>query len=235
MSLQSFGCPFARHWKTGRPAFLSICPLTTEQGIRWYFQFSRPMYERYFIRWRLGKNLLLCDVDIVNGALVRIHARKTLEKKSNTVRFFWCNRYVYFSSKFNALLETFNSPHVKNSISKLTTWRDISQLANCILKFFSWKRCIISVRQFLTSSTLSIFRKTLTKNFSKTCVFFYSDEIFAEIKEVKGTSSTSWIGNYIPLSNSFSSCFVEEPIVAGYLTDVVQYHVSLTFWKTWLV
>ena len=73
----------------------------------------------------LTLNILLYDIDIVDGNIVGEVARRSVQKYENTVRLLRYNNHICYVSNINAVFQAFRCPICDTFSKELSIWSDI--------------------------------------------------------------------------------------------------------------
>ena len=116
----------------------------------------------------LTLNIVLYDIDIVDGNIVGELARRSVQKHENTVRLLRYSNNICYVDNFNAVFQSFrcsNSDTVFNKTfnfeQKLATCSERVKMSIRLTRTKPKKLC-------LTNRTLSEMNKLMSKQFSKT-------------------------------------------------------------------
>ena len=74
---------------------------------------------------RLTLNILLYDIDIVDGNIVEELARRSVQKYENNVRLLRYNNHICYVSNINAVFQAFGCPNCDIFLTKFSIWSDI--------------------------------------------------------------------------------------------------------------
>ena len=115
----------------------------------------------------LTLNILLYDIDIVDGNIVGEFARRSVLKYENTVRLLRYNNHVCYVNNINALFQSFRCPICDTFFNK--TFNLERHLTTCSerVKISIRGTYIKSEKLSLASWTLSVSSTRMNKNFSK--------------------------------------------------------------------
>ena len=70
-------------------------------------------------------NILLYDIDIVDGNIVGELARRSVQKYEKTVRLLRYNNHICYVSNINTVFQSFRCPNCDTFLTKLSIWSDI--------------------------------------------------------------------------------------------------------------
>ena len=73
----------------------------------------------------LTLNILLCDIDIVDGNIIGKLARRSVQKYDNTVGLLRYNNHICYVSNITAVFHSFRCPNFDTFSEKHSTWSDI--------------------------------------------------------------------------------------------------------------
>ena len=170
----------------------------------------------------LTLNLLLYDVDIVNGNIVREIARQSVQKYKNTVRLLRYMNHIRYVNKIIAVFQSFRSPNCDTFFNR--TFNLEQHLTTCTERV----KNVYPKNVYQTEDTLFDkldpfgilynIERTLFKNFVLIRLSIDSRAIFdfesirAQEGSFKDTDTEKWKGKQIPISIFNSSNLVKEPI-----------------------
>ena len=78
-----------------------------------------------FVEDLLTLNIVLYDIDIVDGNLIGELARRSLQKYKNTVRLLRCNNHICYVNNINAVFQSLRCPNSDSFSTKHSIWSDI--------------------------------------------------------------------------------------------------------------
>ena len=159
----------------------------------------------------LTVNIVLYDIDIVDGNIIGELARRSLQKYNNTVRLLRYNNHVCYVSNINAVFEAFRCHNCDTFFN--ITFNLERHLTICSERVKNvYLRNVYQIREtifdmldsfgIMYTSQQKIFKNLAIFDFESTCV---QEESF------KDTRTTTWIGKHAPISVSISSNLVVEP------------------------
>ena len=165
-----------------------------------------------FVKHLLTLNIVLYDIDIVDGNVFGELARRSLQKYTNTVRLLRYNNHICYVSNINAFFQSFRCPNCDTFFNRtfnlerhLTTCSE--QVKNIYPRnvYQIWETLLDKLDSFgiKYTSQQKLFKKSAIFNFESICV---QEESFKE------TKTSTWIGMHVVIAVSMSSNVVEEPI-----------------------
>ena len=160
----------------------------------------------------LTLNILLYDIDFVDGNIIRELARRSVQKYDNAVRLFRYNNHRSYGSKVIAVFQSFCCPNCDTSLSR--TFNLERHLTTCNERLKNiYPRNVYQIRETLFDKLYSfnIKCKSQRKLFTNLALFDFESTCVQE-ESFKVTQTTMWIGKLVPISISISSNLVEEPI-----------------------
>ena len=160
----------------------------------------------------LTLNILLYDIDIVDGNIIGEHARRSMQKDNNTVRLLRYNNHIYYVSNINAVFQVFGCPNCDTFFSRafnlewhLTTFSE--RVKNV------YPRNVYQIRETLFDKLDSFgIKYTSEQKLFKNLAIFDFESICVQEEAFRDANTTTWIGKHVPISVSISSNLVEEPI-----------------------
>ena len=174
----------------------------------------------------LALNILLYDIDIVDGNIIGELARRSVQKYDNTVRLLRYNNHICYVSNINAVFQPFRCPYCDTFFNR--TFILERHLTTCSERVQNiHPRNVYQIRETLFDkldsfginymSEQKLFQNLALIDFESICV---QEETFRD------TSTTTWIGKHVPISVSISSNLVEEPI---FLCNSDPHHLVASF------
>ena len=159
----------------------------------------------------LTLNILLYDIDIVDGYNIRELARRSMQKYNNAVRLLRYNNHICYFSNINAVFQAIRCPNCDTLFSRAYNLERHLTISNERVKNV-YLLNVYQIRETLFDKLDSfgmnykreqkLFKILATFNFESICV---PEETFRD------TNTTTWIWKHFPTSVSISSNLVEEP------------------------
>ena len=169
-------------------------------------------------------NIVLYDIDIVDGNIIGELARRSLQKYNKTVRLLRYNNHICYVSNINAVFQAFHCPNCYTFFNR--TFNLERHLTTCRERVKNvYRRNVYQIRKtpFDKLDSFGIRYASQQKLFKNLAIFDF-ESICVQEESFKDTKTTTWIGKHLPISVSISSILVEEPIFL-YNSDP-HHHVS---------
>ena len=160
----------------------------------------------------LTLNILLYDIDIVDGDILGELARRSVQKYENTVRLLRYNNHICYVNNINAVFQSFRCPNCDTFFNR--TFNLEQHLTTCSERVKNvYPRNVYQLRETLFDKldSFGINWTSEQKNFKKLAIFDFESFCVQE-ETFRDTITTTWIGKHVPISVSISSNLVEEPI-----------------------
>ena len=160
----------------------------------------------------LTLNILLYDIDIVDGKTIGEPARRSMQKYNNIVRLLRYNNYICYVSNINLVFQAFRCPKFDNFFSRaFNLERHLTTSSERVKNVYP--RNVYQIREtpFEKLDSFGI-NYTSEQKLFKNLAFSDFDSICVPEETFKGTNTTTWIGKYVPTSVSISLNLAEEPI-----------------------
>ena len=160
----------------------------------------------------LTLNILLYDIDIVDGNTIGELARRSVQKCDNTVRLLRYNNRICYVSNVDAVFEDFRCPNCDKFFNR--TFNLERHLTTCSERVKNvYPRNVYQIRETLFDKLDSFginywSEQKLFKNFA----MFDFESICVQEETFRDTNTTTWIGKHVPICVSISTNPVEEPI-----------------------
>ena len=160
----------------------------------------------------LTLNVLLYDINIVDGNIVGELARRSVQKHENTVRLLRYNNHICYVSNINAVFQSFRCPKCNTFSNK--TFNLERHLTTCSERVKNvYPKNVYQTQETLFDKLDSFgieytHEQTLFKNLA---IFEFESNCVQE-ESSKDTDTTKWMGKHIPISVSISSNLVKEPM-----------------------
>ena len=160
----------------------------------------------------LTLNILLYDIDFVNGNIVRELAKRSVQKYQRTVRLLRYNNHICYVNNINAVFQSFRCPNCDTFFSK--TFNLEPQLTTCSEQLKNVYPGNVYQMQETPFAKLDSFgiKYTSEQKLFKNLAEVDFESICVQEETFKDTNTTTWIGKHVPISVSTSSKFVVEPI-----------------------
>ena len=174
----------------------------------------------------LTLNIVLYDIDIVDGNIIGELARRSVQRYEKTVGLLRYNNHICYVNNINAVFQSFHCPNCDTSFNR--TFNLVGCLTTCRGRVKNvYLKNVYQTQEFLFDKLVSfgndytkeqtLFRNSAIFNFESICV---QEESF------KDTDTTNWIGTHIPISVSISSNLVKLPI---FLCKFDPHHLVTSF------
>ena len=176
-------------------------------------QFQRVhMKDIPFIEDLLTLNIVLYDIDIVDGNIIGELARRSVQKYEITVRLLRNNNHICYVNNINAVLPSFRCPNCNNFFNRTFNLERHSTTCSKRVKNV-YPKNVYQIRETLFDRLDSFGIKfTSEQKLFKNLAIFDFESICVQEQSFKETITTTWIGKRAPISLSISSNLVEEPI-----------------------
>ena len=174
----------------------------------------------------LTLNILLYDIDIVDGNIVGELARRSVQKYENTVRLLRYNNHICYVNNINAVFQSFRCPNCDTFFNR--TFNLERHLTTCNERVKNvYPRNVFQIRETLFDKldSFGINYTSEQKLFNNLTIFDF-ESICVQEETFRDTITTTWIGKHVPISVSISSNFLEEPI---FLCNSDPHHLVASF------
>ena len=165
-----------------------------------------------FVEDLLTLNIVLYDIDIVDGNIIGELARRSLQENNNTVRLLRFINHICYVSNINADFQAFRCPNCDTFFTR--TFNLERHLTTCSKRVKNvYPRNVYRIRETLSDKLDSFgIKYTSQQFFLKNLAIFDFESTCVQEESFKGTKTTTWIGKHVPISVSISSNLVEEPV-----------------------
>ena len=165
-----------------------------------------------FVEDLLTLNIVLYDIDIVDGNIIGELARRSVQKYENTVRLLRYNNHICYVNNINAVFQSFRFPNCDTFFNR--TYNLERHLTTCCERVkIVFPRNVYQIRETLFDKLDSFgINYTSEQKLFKNLAKFDFESIWVQEETFRDTITTTWIGKHVPISVSISSNFVEEPI-----------------------
>ena len=174
----------------------------------------------------LTLNIVLYDIDIVDGNIIGELARRSVQKYENTVRLLRYNNHVCYVSNINAVFQSFRCPNCDTFFNR--TFNLERHLTTCSERVKNvYPKNVYQIRETLFDKRdLLGFNYTSEQKLFKNLAIFDFESICVQEETFRDTNTTTWIGKHVPISVSISSNLVEEPI---FICNSDPHHLAASF------
>ena len=157
-------------------------------------------------------NILLYDIDIVDGNIVGELANRSLQKYEHTLRLLRYNNHICYVNSINANFQNFRCPQCENFFNR--TFKLERHLTACSERLKNvYPRNVYQVRKTLFDKLDSFgIKYTSEQKLFRILAIFDIESICVLEETFRDTNTTTWIGKHVPISVSISSNLVVEPI-----------------------
>ena len=160
----------------------------------------------------LTLNILLYDIEIVDGNIVGQLARRSVQKFENTVRLLRYNNHIGYVNNINAVFQSFRCPNYDTFFSR--TFNLERHLTTCSERVKNVYPRNVHQRGEILFDKLNSFGIKYTseqKLFKNLAIFDFESICFQE-ETFRDTNTTTWIRKHVPISVPIFSNLVEGPI-----------------------
>ena len=165
-----------------------------------------------FVEDLLTLNIVLYDIDIVDGKIIGGLAWRSLQKYNNTVRLLRYNNHICYVSNINAVFQAFCCPNCDTFFNR--NFNLEQHLTTCSERVRNvYPRNIYPIRETLFDKLDSFgIKYTSQQKLFRNLAIFDFESICVQEESFKHTKTTTWIGKHVLISVSISSNLVAEPI-----------------------
>ena len=160
----------------------------------------------------LTLNILLYDIDIVNGNIIGELARWSVQKYENTVRLLRYNNLKCYVNINNAVFQSFRCPTCDTFFNR--TFNLDQHLTTCSERVKNvYPKNVYQTHETLFDKLDSFgIEYTNERTLFKNLAIFDFESVCVQEESSKDNHTTKWIGEHIPILVSISSNLVKEPI-----------------------
>ena len=175
---------------------------------------------------RLTLNILLYDIDIVDGNFVGEFARPSVHKYDNTVRLLRYNHHICYVNNINAVFQSFCCLNCDTFFNR--TFNLERHSTTCSERVRNvYPGSVYQIRETLFDKLDSFGIKcTSEQKLFKNLTKFDFESICVHEETFRDTNTRTWIRKHVPISVSISSNLVEEPI---FLCNSDPHHLVASF------
>ena len=171
-------------------------------------------------------NILLYDIDIVDGNFIGKLARRNVQKHENTVRLLRYNNHICYVINIQAVFHFFRCPNCDNFFNKtFNLERHLTTRRERVKNVYPWNVYQIRETLFHKLDSFGIKYTSERKIFKNSAIFDF-ESICVQEETFRDTITTPCIGKRVKISVSISSNLVEEPI---FLCNSDPHHLVASF------
>ena len=159
----------------------------------------------------LTLDIMLYDIDFVDGNIIGELARRSVQKYDNTFRLLRYNSHIYYVSNIIAVFEGFCCTNFDTFFNK--TFNLERHLTTCSERVRNiYPRNVYQIRQTLLDKLNSFgIKYTSQQKLFENLAIFDFESICVQEESFKDTTTTTLTGKHVSISVSISSNLVEEP------------------------
>ena len=174
----------------------------------------------------LTLNIVLYDIDIVDGNIIGELARRSVQKYDNTARLLRYNNHICYVNNINAAFQCFCCPDCDTFFKR--TFNLERHLTTCSERVKNvHPRNVYQIRETLFDKLDSFgIKYTIEQKLFENLAIFDFESICVQEVTFRDAKTTTWIGKHVPISVSISTNLVEEPI---FLCNSDPHHPIATF------
>ena len=153
----------------------------------------------------LTLNILLYDIDIVNGNVIGELTRRSVQKYDNTVRLLRYNNHICYVSNNNADFQSFRCPNCDTFFNR--TFNLERHLTTCSERVRNiYPRNVYQIQKTLFDKLDSFgIKYTSQQKLFRNLEIFDFESICVQDESFKDTKTATWIGKHVSISVCFSS------------------------------
>ena len=165
-----------------------------------------------FVEDLLILNIVLYDIDIVDGNIIGELARRSVQKYENTVRLLRYNNHICYVNNFNAAFQSFRCPNCDTFFNRsFNLERHLNTCSERVKNVYP--KDVNQIRETLFDKLDSFgIKYTSEQKLFKNLAIFVFESIFVQEETFSDTNTTTWTEKHVPISVSVSSNLVDEPI-----------------------
>ena len=178
----------------------------------------------------LPLNIVLYDLDIVDGNIIGELARRSVQKYEITVPLLRYNNHICYVNNIKAAFRSFRCPNCDTFFNR--TFNLKRHLTTCSERVKNVYPKNVYQTQETLFDKLDSFRNEYTKEQTlfKNLAIFEFESICVQEESFKDTDTTKCIGKHIPISVSIYSNLAEEPIFLILISSLLPLLVLLKIW-----
>ena len=166
------------------------------------------------------------DIDFVAGELIGELCRRSIQKYEKSVKFLRYNNQICYVNNINALFKAFRCTTCDTFFSKSGNLeRHFATCSDRVKHIYPKNVYELRETLFAKLDAFNIPYRKGPKLFMNLAIFDY-ESICVRKESYKQTETTTWIGKHVPISVSFSSNLIPEPV---FLCNANPHHLILSF------
>ena len=179
-----------------------------------------------FVEDLLTLNIVLYDIDIVDGNNIGELARRSVQKYENTVRLLRYNNHICYVNNVNAVFQSFRCPNCDTFFNR--SFNLERHLITCSERVKNvYLKNVYQIRETLFDKLDSFgIKYTSEQKLFKNLAIFHFESICVQKETFRDSNTTTWIGKHVPISVSISSNLVEEP---NFISNSDPHHLVASF------
>ena len=188
------------------------------------------MYDVAIVEDLLTLNILLYDLDIVDGNLVGELARRSVQIYENTVQLLRYNNPICYVSNINAVFQSFRCPNCDTFFNRtLNLERHITTCSERVKNVYP--RNVYQIRENLFDKLDSFgINYTSEQKLFKNLAIFDIESLCVQEETFRDTITTTWIGKHVPIYQ-FLQTFCKNQFSSPTLILITSLHLLLEFLK----
>ena len=174
----------------------------------------------------LTLNILLYDIDIVDGIIVGELARRSVQKYQNTVRLLRYNNHICYVNNINAVFQSLRCPNCDTFFNRpFNLERHLTTCSERVKNVYP--KNVYQTQETLFDKLDSFgIEYTHEQTLFKNLAIFDFESFCVQEESFKDTDTRKWIGKHFPISVSISSNLLKEPI---FLCNSDPHHLVTSF------
>ena len=158
----------------------------------------------------LTLNIVLYDINIVEGNIIGELARRNVQRYENTVQLLRYSNHICYANNIDAVFQYFRCPNCDTFFNRIFNMEQfLTRCSERVKKVFPWN--VYRILEILFDKLESFgIKYTSEQKLFKNLALFDFESICVQEETFRDTNTTTWIGKHVPISVSFSSNLVEE-------------------------
>ena len=161
----------------------------------------------------LQLNIFLYEIDFVDGELIGELCRRSIQKYENSVKLLRYNNHICYVNNINALFKALQCTTCDRFFSKTGNLeRHLVTCSDRVKHIYPQNVYELRETHFEKLDAFNFPYRNEQKMFMNLAIFDFESICVKEANSYKQTETTTWIGKLVPISVSFSSNLIPEPI-----------------------